>query len=165
VAFVLSSCGNAPVSVRLDDFSIKVDALANTLGKVVYPKQAATFEKSGLHVKTVTLNGKLTYSADIGSDSLTMAFYARLSDPKDAGCSDAGLAWLCDKANETPISDPQTFQKDTPTPFSLGDKNPTILADGINQGKIWIGVEVTEESAATGVTFDFTDMVANVTLF
>jgi len=165
-AFVLSACGNTPISVKLDDFSIELDELANTSGKVIYPKEAAKFSKSGINVKTIKLTGNLTYTADIGTSSLTMAFYARLDDPGENGCHDAGLAWICDKGDkDVSISEAKEYKKDVKTPISFGDKNPEILADGVNQGYIWIGVEVSGISGATNLKFDFTDMVAEVTVF
>ena len=164
LAMGLAACGNTPINVPLDDFSISIDATANTLGKVVYPKNAATFEKPVVNVKTITLTGNVKSKYTPISSPLAMKFYARITDPSTAGCQDGGLVWICDANSETAISESYTFQNDDTQPITFGDTNPDILASGINAGKIWIGAEVTS-GAATNVNFSFTDMVAHVTLF
>jgi len=164
-AFVISACGSAPLSIKLDDFNIKLDEVANTSGKIFYPKEAAKFSKSGINVKTIKLTGNMMYTADAGTSSLNMAFYARLDNP-EGSCTDAGMAWVCDKSDkDVAISDAKEYEKDVKTPISFGDKNPEVLADGVNQGQIWIGVEVSGFSGAAGVEFKFTDMIAQVTIF
>lgn len=164
LAAALAACSKAPLTVPLEDFSISVDAVGNTVGQVVYPKNAAQFDRPVVDVKTIRLSGQVTVSYTAVQAPLVMTFYARTSDPGAAGCTDAGLAWICDAAGETPISSAYSFANGETQQVTLGDPNPEVLADGINQGRIWIGAEVTS-GAATGVTFDFTQMVAEVTVF
>ncbi|WP_287371073.1 hypothetical protein, partial [Oceanithermus sp.] len=164
LAAALAACSQAPLTVPLDDFSIQVDAVGNTAGQVIYPKNAAQFSKPVLNVKTIQLKGQVTVSYTAVQAPLTMTFYARTSDPKNAGCTDAGLAWICNASGETAISTGYTFADGETKSIALGDPNPDVLANGLNQGFLWIGAEVTS-GAATGVTFDFTQMVAQVTVF
>ncbi|XOB99413.1 hypothetical protein ACMC9I_04825 [Deinococcota bacterium DY0809b] len=164
LAAALAACSKAPLTVPLEDFSISVDAVGNTVGQVVYPKNAAQFDRPVVGVKTIRLSGRVTVSYTAVQAPLVMTFYARTDDPGAAGCTDAGLAWICDAAGETPISSEYSFANGETQQVTLGDPNPEALADGINQGRIWIGAEVTS-GAATGVTFDFTQMVAEVTVF
>ncbi len=164
LAAALSACSQAPLKVPLDDFEFKVDAASYTAGQVIYPKNPAQFNKPVFNVKTITLSGDVTVEYTAVQSPLKMTFYARAENPGDAGCTDAGLAWVCDAANETPISSEYTFASGETQQVTLGSPNPEVLADGINQGEIWIGAKVTA-GAATNVTFRFTHMVANVTVF
>jgi len=166
-AFVLASCGNTPISVHLDDFSVKIDAATYTAGYVVYPYNPTKFEKPVVNVKTITITGnvKATYSSLTGDD-LTMTFYARATSPENNPDCDgsSGVVWICKKDNEKPITGSYTFSNGTVQPVTFGDPNPGVLAEGLNNGEIWIGAEVSS-GVSTSVTLDFTNMVANVTIF
>ncbi len=164
LAMALAACGGTTINIPLDSFSISIDATANTVGKVVYPKDAATFEKPVVNVKTITLTGNVKSEYTAIQAPLEMKFYARVTDPSAAGCQDGGLVWICDASGETAISGSYTFQNGDTQPIELGATNPQVLADGINAGKIWIGAEVTS-GAATNVKFSFSNMVAHVTIF
>lgn len=167
MVFALSSCGENALSVPLDDFSVSIDATANTLGYVVYPYNSTKFDKPVVNVKTITITGnvKATYSSLTGDD-LTMTFYARATSPADNPDCDgsSGIVWICKSDNEKPITGSYTFSNGTVQPVTFGNPNPEVLADGLNNGEIWIGAEISS-GVATGVTLDFTSMVANVTIF
>ncbi|HHO57712.1 MAG TPA: hypothetical protein ENJ85_00905 [Oceanithermus profundus] len=166
-ALALSSCDKAPLNVPLRDFSISVDATANTLGKVVYPWDAAQFAETKVGVKTITLSGKMTaHYTSLTGDALEMTFYARTQQPDDqSGCTAVqGIAWVCETTQEKKISRSYTFTNGETQAIELGVQNPDVLASGLNQGYLWIGAEVTS-GVATNVRFDFTDMVAHVSLF
>ncbi len=166
LAAALAACSKAPLNVPLSDFSIQVDALVDTAGKVVYPKNPAKFRDSVVDVKSITLTGNLTYSATAGSNQLTLTFYASVDDPGNhsGNCQDYTSFYLCDPAGEKAISQPKTFTKGEKSPIELGSPNPDVLSTGINQGKIWIGALV-QDSLALDSRLEFTDMVAHVVLF
>ena len=162
---VLSSCGGTPISVPLSDFSINIDVVADTAGKVVYAESPTEFQESILNVKSITLSGKMTYTTTTGSDTLTLTFYGSANDPANrSSCTKIGSFYLCDPSGEKAISSQGSFTKGVPTEITLGSPNPDVLADGINNGRIWIGALV-EGSLSLNTTFEFTDMVAHVTLF
>jgi len=163
--FAFSACGKTPLSIPLDDFSLDIEATTNTAGYVVYPVEPASFEKPVINVKSITISGNatVTYTAAPG-DNLQMTFYASAKDPDENGCTKTGPIYVCPKDGEKAITDSYTFINGDTKPIMLGSKNADVLTEGINQGFIWIGLEVTS-GAATNVHFDFTDMVANVILF
>ncbi|WP_287416789.1 hypothetical protein [Oceanithermus sp.] len=162
---VLSSCGGTPISVPLSDFSININVVADTAGKVVYAESPTEFQESILNVKSITLSGKMTYTTTTGSDTLTLTFYGSADDPAGRnGCDRFGSFYVCDPSGEKAISSQGSFPKGVPTDIALGSPNPEVLAEGINNGRIWIGALV-ENSLSLNTTFEFTDMVAHVTLF
>ncbi len=164
-ALALSSCGKAPLNVPLSDFSINIDAVADTAGKVVYAKSPTEFQRSVLNVKSITVSGKMTYTATTGSNTLTLTFYGSVDDPKNrSSCADLGGFYVCDPSGEKAISSQGSFPKGEPTAITLGSPNPEVLADGINNGQVWIGALV-ENSLSLNTTFEFTDMVARVVIF
>ncbi len=165
--FALSACGNTPISVPLDDFSIRIDATANTLGYVVYPYNSTKFEKQVVNVKTITISGNVEASyTSLTGDQLQMTFYARATSPADNPDCDgsSGVVYICPKGGETAITGSYTFTNGVTQPVTFGSSNPEVLADGINKGEIWIGAEVTS-GVATNVNFNFTNMIASVTIF
>jgi hypothetical protein len=98
-----------------------------------------------------------------------MTPYARTSDPATSGtCTPQTVGgapfFHCDPARETAISGPVTLSSASPTVNVTlsGD----ILAQAVNQGRVWVGVGATVEGTTLGnVTLDFTNLVARVTLF
>ncbi len=165
VALALSSCDKAPLNVPLSDFSINIDVLADTAGKVVYAVRPTEFQKSVLNVKSITISGKMTYTATTGSDTLTLTFYGSADDPDGrSGCDRFGSFYVCDPSGEKAISSQGSFPKGVPTDIALGSPNPEVLAEGINNGRIWIGALV-ENSLSLNTTFEFSDLVAHVSLF
>ncbi|WP_457636530.1 hypothetical protein [Oceanithermus sp.] len=165
--FALSSCGNTPISVPLGDFSINIDATTNTLGYVVYPYNPTKFDKPVINVKSITITGKVkaTYTSLTG-DNLNMTFYARATSPENNPDCDgtSGVVWICKSDNEKPVTGSYTFTNGEEQSITFGSTNSDVLAEGINNGEIWIGAMVSS-GAATNVQFDFTNMVANVTIF
>ena len=164
LAMALAACGNTPISVPLDDFSIDIGTVTDTANKVIYSKQPASFAKAYV-AKTINITGKLTYTAVAGSNTLNITFYASASDPKNhTGCNAIGEIYICDPSGEKAISKPSSFTKDQAAPITLGDPNSEVLAEGINNGQIWIGALVTE-SLSINTKFSFSNMVAHVTIF
>jgi hypothetical protein len=163
----LSGCDKTPISVGLEDFSVSIDATANTLGYVVYPYDSTKFEKPVVNVKTITVNGNVTASYNsLTGDELTMTFYARATSPANNPDCDgsSGLVWICKADNEKAITGSYTFTNGQTQQITFGTSNADVLAAAVNNGEIWIGAEVTS-GVATGVTLNFTNMVANVTIF
>ncbi len=163
-ALAFTACGDTALNVPLADFSIQVDAVGYTAGQVVYPKDPTTFNETYVNVKTITVSGNLKVTYDVVQAPLSMTFYARTENPGDAGCTDAGLAWVCSASNETAISGSYSFNNGDEKAIDLGNENPQILAEGLNNGSIWIGAEVTN-GIGTNVLFEFSNLVAHVTLF
>ena len=163
-ALAFTACNGTTLNVPLADFSIQVDAVGYTAGQVVYPKDPTTFNDTYVNVKTITVSGNLKVTYDVVQAPLSMTFYARTQNPGDAGCTDAGLAWVCSASNETAISGSYDFNSGDSKTIELGNENPQILAEGLNNGSIWIGAEVTK-GIGTNVLFEFSNLVAHVTLF
>jgi len=163
-ALLIAACSKAPLRIPLKDFDVKVKATTPTGGKVIYPKTAAKFDKPVLNVKTISLAGEVTPEATAKSGSMTITFYARVDDPKDAGCKDLEVIWVCDKEKEKPISERTTLTYGQANPIQLGHPNADILADGLNQGSIWIGAEI-ESGLSADTTLHFRKMIASVTVF
>jgi predicted small lipoprotein YifL len=166
LAAALAACSKAPLHVPLDDFTVKIDATTNTLGRVVYPKDPAAFKEPVVNVKTITVSGKVTASySSLTGDELTLTFYARATSPENnPNCSDGGVVWICDKDGEKPITGAYTFSNGQTQSITFGTSNADVLAEAVNHGEVWIGAEVSS-GVATGVELNFTNMVASVTLF
>ncbi len=157
---VLSACGNTPIQVGLQDFTVDASAVANTAGKVVYKAEPVSFEKPVINVKTVKLSGNVTPSY-LGT-TLQIQFYASASKP--VGCDEVAGLLVCDKNGQKPISGEYTLENGVKQPIELGNPNADVLAEGLNNGKIWLGVEIASSGAAN-VKLQFSDMVASVTIF
>lgn len=162
LAVALVACSQYPLNIPLKDFSITVDAAAPTAGKVLYPKDAATFQRSVINIKSISLTGDLTFTSAAGSNQLTLTLYARTEDPS-ASCHAYGSFYLCDSSGEKAVSKQITLENGQ-AHIELGAPNPDVLAAGINQGKIWIGALV-ESGVALGSTFEFRNMAAHVVVF
>jgi len=167
IFIILTACNASPITVPLDDYSISIEATANTLGYVVYPREPDRFEEPYINVKTITIQGfiKAEYTSVTG-DQLQMIFYARATDPADDPDCDGslGVVWICNANNQLPITNNYTFENGVRQPILFGSRNSDVLARGINGGKIWIGAEVVS-GIALNVELEFTDMVAYVTIF
>jgi len=164
-AALLPACTQAPIHIKLDDFRIQIDAVGYTAGQVIYPKEPTHFEDRYPNVKTVTVTGVMKAEFTPVQSPLVLSFYARVNDPAASdNCVDAVVAWVCDAEGELVLSRSYTVTNGAAQPFSLGDNNRWVLAEGVNRGEIWIGARVTS-GIALDATFEFTDMVATVTLF
>ena len=157
---IFTSCGATPIFVDLDDFSINIPAAVNTAGLVIYSADPISLEKQSLNIKAVRLSGFIepTYTGD----TLKLTFYASATEPD--GCASFQSILICGKIGHKRISSEYTLHNGFKQPISLGDPNADVLADGVNNGKLWIGVEVTS-SASADISLQFSDMVASVTIF
>ena len=164
VALVVAACQALPIQVGLQDVTVDLGVTTSTQGYVLYPASPSVFQKSNLHVSSVTVDGDVSGSGLSGDTDFT--FFGRATDPSaDASCQPftklSGTYYACPASREASVSGVVTVPANgasQPVHFR-GD----VLAKAANAGKLWLGAEV-QGSASTNATLHFTHLVANVTL-
>jgi hypothetical protein len=159
---LLAAC-SLPLTIPLPDQTVEVPALGDTAGKVVYPAKPQTFTSPGSVLKDVRVEGTLEASQPL---LLTLDLYARTQDPaQDPNCQPLGdlttpYAYACAVgAEDGPIGE-ASFQGTSTTSLSL---NGPKLTEGLQQGRLWLGVKVQGLPAAR-ITFTFKNLRATFTL-
>ncbi len=139
---VLAACTTPPITIGLSDVTLDFQAVGNTLGKVIFPKNplAQSNPVPGTSIASLTIQGKarLKTAAD-----LTFEIYATDADPGSLGCTPVGDYYLCD-ADTRGVERVGTiaFQGTAgPVNFQLSDRNQ-VLSKGINQQSLYLGAEV-----------------------
>ncbi len=165
VVALMVGCSNPIFNVNMTNVSLNVVALTNTSQKIVYPTSASQFNKPTLAFSSVKLRGNSSASSGLTVQTVKLFLYSRTTDPKDdAACTSSAGMYLCSvdplaKLNTVEI----TLQSDgSKTSFNVNDPN-SALKNGINAGKLWLGVEVTQ-GASLNPTISLTDLVADVTV-
>jgi hypothetical protein len=122
---------------------------------------AASFDQPVVGVKTVTIRGNAALQG------LTVAVqlepYARVTDPASASTCVARSGFLiCNASDETAVGPTLSFAPgDTPQTITLSSD---VLAQAINQGRVWLGLRVLSGSGSN-LTFELRTLSASVTLF
>lgn len=139
LGFLLAAC-SFTVTVPLPDQTFSAQALPDTQGKILYPKNPATFNPPPVSPKSVVIQG--TLEADQPLNTLT--FYVRLKDPKtDSNCTDLSIfynipAYACSIGPDDEKSGEAFFNNSFFAPLTLTGRN---LTQGIAQGQFWLGLE------------------------
>jgi hypothetical protein len=157
----LVGCSNPVFPVNLKEVSFSVTSLVNTNGKVLYPTDASTFTKPTLAFSGVKLRGSSSATGGVTPMTVKLLLYARTIQPS---CPQSAGMYMCDKAGEKSLNTvPITLKSDgSSSAFQVDDPNGA-LKEGINAGKFWLGVEVTE-GASLLPTITLSNLIADVTV-
>ncbi|MER3603347.1 MAG: hypothetical protein C4298_06025 [Thermus sp.] len=157
---LLSAC-SFTVTVPLPDQTLTLTA-SNTTGKILYPKTPL-----GASAPIQTARVILTGEAELSPFTpISLDVYARTSAPSpSSGCVDLSPyvdAYACDVTQADAIVGRIDFKAAQTTSFTLGQTGGEILARGINQGQLWLGVKVAG-TGSVNATLHLKNMKATVT--
>jgi hypothetical protein len=166
----LPAC-SVTVTVSLPDQTLDLPGLADTGGKVVYPKDGLSFDPPPVDVvRGIRVEGVLEASEPL---NITLEFYARTQDPsQDPACTaptfPQGIGvepviYLCsigpNDQKDQKVGQ-ATFQNSQQASFTLqGIK----LAEGIKAGRLWLGIKASGLPSAP-LRLTFLNMKAYVTV-
>lgn len=152
---LLAAC-SAPVTVRLPDQTFPISA--STLGKVIYPKDPLSFERPPVRATKVVVRGEAELSSYF---PLSLDVYARVSEPSE--CSEFFDVYVCGADHEGTLVGRIDPKEASSTSFTLGEQGGEALAQGINQGRLWLGVKV-GGTRSLDTTLTLKNMTATVTV-
>ena len=155
----LAAC-SFTVTVDISEQRFQAQALPNTQGRILYPKEATRFNPPPVAPKSVVLTGTLEASQPLDT---TLSFYVRLSDPRlDSSCSYIPVlqAYACPIGPADENTGEAQFQSSYSTFLALKGAN---LTQGIAQGQFWLGLEV-QGLPSSMVTFTLKNLKATVTV-
>jgi hypothetical protein len=166
----LTAC-SVTVTVSLPDQTLDLPGLADTGGKVVYPKDGLSFDPPPVDVvRGIRVEGVLEASEPL---NITLEFYARTQDPsQDRACTaptfpfaPQGIGvepaiYLCSIGPDDQKVGQATFQNSQQASFTL---QGTKLAEGIKAGRLWLGIKASG-LPSTPLTLTFRNMKAYVTV-
>lgn len=159
---LLAAC-SATFTLPLPDRSVRVAAVGDTAGRVVYPAEALSFSPPGGVLKDARVEGVLEASQPL---LLTLDLYARTQDPaQDPGClalpdPTTPYAYACSVGPEDEKVGEARFNGTSTASFSL---KGTHLTEGLQQGRLWLGV-MAQGLPAAQVTLTFKNLRATLTL-
>jgi hypothetical protein len=164
---VLTAC-SVTVTVDLRDQSLDLPGLADSGGKVVYPKDGLSFNPPSVDVvRGIRVEGVLKASEPL---NITLEFYARTQNPsQDDACTaftlpGAGSSIYFCSIGPNDQKDQKvgqaTFQNSQQASFTL---QGTKLAEGIKAGRLWLGIKASG-LPSTPLTLTFRNMKAYVTV-
>ncbi len=165
----LTAC-SVTVTVDLPDQTLDLPGLADTGGKVVYPKDGLSFDPPPVNVvRSLRVEGVLEASEPL---NITLEFYARTQDPsQDPACTaptptfPQGIGvepaiYLCSIGPDDQKAGQATFQNSQQASFTL---QGTKLAEGIKAGRLWLGIKASG-LPSTPLRLTFRNMKAYVTV-
>lgn len=164
VVVSLVGCSILPLRLGIDNISLTVPLVTYTNNNVLYPKTPSPFNQPPVNISNVKLEGSAT-ATNVLSD-VSVFLYARSTNPAtDLSCTAYTDFILCPKANQIKINSGafSLLANGSKKVFGFDDAS-NALRDGVNAGKLWIGLEVTS-GAAANMTLQLSDLVASVTLF
>ena len=159
LGFLLAAC-SLTVTVPLPDQTFGFQALPDTQGKILYPKDPVSFSPPPVSPRNVVLEGTLEASQSLNT---SLTFYVRLGDPKDdSDCRDLEIipAYACSIGPEDEGSGEASFNNSPSAPLTLRGGN---LTQGIAQGRFWLGLKA-EGLPSSAVTLTLKDAKARVTV-
>jgi hypothetical protein len=160
----LVACGILPLRLSLDNLNLTIPLVAYTNGNVIYPKNPSVFNQPPINISSVKLEGKANANNVLAD--VNVFLHARTTNPSlDSNCTVQADFILCPKAgqikiNSSALSLASTGSKRT---FAFDDANG-VLRDGVNAGKIWVGLEVAS-GAAANMGLQLSELLATVTIF
>jgi hypothetical protein len=165
----LTAC-SVTVTVDLPDQSLDLPGLADTVGKVVYPKDGLSFSPPPVDVvRGIRVEGVLEASEPL---NITLEFYARTQDPsQDPACTaptptfPQGIGvepviYLCSIGPDDQKVGQATFRNSKQASFTL---QGTKLTEGIKAGRLWLGIKASGLPSAP-LRLTFLNMKAYVTV-
>ena len=168
----LTAC-SVTVTVDLPDQTLDLPGLADTVGKVVYPKDGLSFDPPPVDVvRGIRVEGVL--EAETSQPlNITLEFYARTQDPsQDPACTAPTFPFAPQGIGVEPViyfcsigpNDQKvgqaTFQNSQQASFTL---QGTKLTEGIKAGRLWLGIKANGLPSAP-LTLTFLNMKAYVTV-
>jgi hypothetical protein len=158
----LTAC-SVTVTVDLPDQTLDLPGLADTGGKVVYPKDGLSFSPPPVDVvRGIRVEGVLKASEPLNA---TLEFYARTRDPSQDSACTAPLPgveniYLCSIGPDDQKVGQATFQNSQQASFTL---QGTKLTEGIKAGRLWLGIKASG-LPSDPITLTFLNMKAYVTV-
>ncbi|MGQ9735718.1 MAG: hypothetical protein ACUVUP_03910 [Thermaceae bacterium] len=158
LTLALAAC-SVTVTVRLPEQTLDVTS-SNTAGKIIYPKNPLTFSRPPVQAKRVEITGEANLSPHT---PLSLVVYARTSAPAPLGCLEFSNIYICDEGQKGTYVGEINFMEASHTSFTLGKEGGETLAQGVNQGQLWLGVKV-EGTGSLNSTLTLKEMEATVTV-
>lgn len=152
---LLAAC-SVTVIVNLPDQTLPLTA-SNTVGKVIYPKDPLAFSPPPVQALRIVVTGEAELSPYA---PLSLDVYARASAP--LGCFGYSTIYVCDISPEDTYVGQIDLTKASRTSFTLGQQGGETLAQGVNQGRLWLGVKV-GGTGSPNATLYLKKMTATVT--
>ena len=152
---LLAAC-SVTVTVPLPDQTLTLIA-SNTAGKVIYPKDPLAFSPPPVQALRIVVTGEAELSPHV---PLSLDVHARASAP--SGCLEYFDIYVCDISPEDTYVGRIDLTKASRTSFTLGEQGGEILAQGVNQGRLWLGVKV-GGTGSPNATLTLKNMTATVT--
>ncbi|WP_038043437.1 hypothetical protein [Thermus tengchongensis] len=157
LSLLLAACSMS-VTVPLPDQKVTLATMIDTVGRVVYPAKPMAFPS--VPAKGVEVSGVLEASQPL---ALTLSLYARLSDPAtDPQClalSDFTTTYACPVGPNDEKVGSATFTLSQSAPLTLKGQN---LTRGVQEGRLWLGVEASNSLPAGPVEFAFKNLKATL---
>ena len=163
-ALVLVACGILPLRLSLDNVNLTIPLVAYTNGNVIYPKNPSVFNQPPINISGVKLEGKASASNVIAD--VNVFLHARTTNPSlDSNCTVYADFILCPKAGQIKINSSvlSIAAAGAKRDFAFDDTSG-VLRDGVNAGKIWVGLEVSS-GAAANMGLQLSELMASVTIF
>ena len=164
VGLVLVACGALPLRLSLDNLNLTIPLVAYTNGNVIYPKNPSVFNQPPINISSVKLEGKANAS-NVFAD-VNVFLHARTTNPSlDGNCTSYTDFIICPKAGQIKINSSALSLASTGAKRAFAfDDASSVLRDGVNAGKIWVGLEVAS-GAAANMGLQLSELVASVTIF
>jgi hypothetical protein len=163
LALGLVGCGAFPLRFGVDNISLNIPLVTYTSGNVIFPKNASTFNQAPISYTSVKLEGNAKASNVL--QDVNVFLYARSTDPSlDPTCSSYTDIIVCPKTGQTKINtNPLSLLSSGVKRNFVFDDAGNGFRDGINAGKIWLGLEVAS-GAAANMNLQMTDLVMSLTV-
>ena len=166
LALALTACSNAPLRASINgDVNFTLPLVPPTAGAVIYAADAATFQSSPVVPASVTLEGNA--SATGVSNTVKAFVHGSSTDPAlTSGCLKVSSVIVClpNSASRLGANAITLEANGTKSKFSLGDANQDTLKTALKNGKIWLGLEVSE-GFASNANVKFSDVAVIAALF
>jgi hypothetical protein len=164
-AMLLTACSSAPLRVPINqNLTVNLPIVPPTFGAVIYAADAATFQAAAITPASVRLEGN---AAATGVTAEVKAYvHGRTSDPaSDGTCLQVSSVFVCLPNSGSRLgSEPITLKADaSKTKFSLGDGNQETMKAALKNGKIWLGLEISQGFASNAnLTISELEVIASL---
>lgn len=155
---LLTACQSAPITVPIPDAQFQLASIP-TAGRVIMYAQPLTFDRPPISARYV-LEGQASYQ----QTNLSLEIYGSAFQPGGASCQAVGSYFICDPAGGivTKLTTaPVNFSSGATQPFTL---QGAVLNQAVNQGQIWLGVQIAANQLSSGEVF-LRQMAVKVAVF
>ncbi|MFN3266014.1 MAG: hypothetical protein ACK41E_04155 [Deinococcales bacterium] len=163
LAIGLLSCAALPLRFSVNDISLTIPLVTSTNDTVIYPKDPSTFTPPSVGFTSVKLEGNA--KANNVLQNVSVFLHARNTDPAlDPSCNVSVEIIVCPKNGQKRINSNALvlLSSGAKQPFAFDDTD-NAFRDGINSGKLWLGLEVTS-GAAANMNLQLLDLIMSLTL-